>query len=194
MLLLIPMMVFIVDQAFGIGMMEGGKEKKKQDTQAEAPQQRAVPSPESERVTEAASAAEMATSLKSTLQQSKSNFYERFETMEFRYNIAENAGEATSEFLQENVMEVLEKVDPCEVKMQEWFSRCGTRYNYAIYTDAEGELTNEGEMIISRGCSEAPIGRFRYDVAASSVEAFVSEEHGYIPLKKYLKVYQLVES
>lgn len=193
-LLLIPMMVFIVDQAFGIGTLEGGKEKKKGQTEAQAPIQQAVPSPESARVVEAASAAEMASSLEKTLQKSQSNLYDRFETMEFRYAIEEMAGPATSDFLNENVLEVLKEVDPCEVNMKEWFSRCGTRYNYAIYTDAKGEMTNEGEMIISRGCSEASVGLFRYDMAAQSVEAFVSEEHGYLPLKKYLQVYQLIES
>lgn len=215
-LLLLPMMVFVVDQAFGIGMMEGGKEKKakkespeakagpvEQEVQEQQVQEEPVPvkivektekEGGKERSYNASNAKAMAASLEETLEENRADFYDRFEDMAFRYSIEEIGGEETVKFLDKNVLEVLKKIDPSEISMKKWFSRCGTRYNYSVYTDKEGQLTNYGEMIISEGCDEQPLGRFRYDVASESVEAFVSKEHGYIGLKEYFKLYSKIES
>ncbi len=94
-----------------------------------------------------------------------------------------------AKFLKSHVIRKLENHNICSIDLKESFSRCPSGYNaYVILAD--GKPTNEGWMISNSGCDADPITMFRYDVAAGTVEAKVSDKAGYVSLDDFFKLYK----
>jgi len=212
-LLLLPMLMFAVDQAFGSAVFgpsttDGpGDKKKKPSTTTEVPRQ-ATPSssqldewagiqtdtPE-EKATEKPDYSQM--SLLETIHakyatdnvdwEDETAPLHAWEQADYEWQYA--LEEQLENFLDTHLLEAVRKADPAEFDADEIMSRCPSGYRIIVYQDADGGLTDRGEVLVESGCWSRSMGQFRYDVAAQSVEMYVSEKFGYLSVKDYLRAY-----
>ena len=92
-------------------------------------------------------------------------------------------------FIRAKLIKKLETENICSIDLERSFSRCPSGYNaYVVMKD--DKVTNEGWFTSSSGCDSEPIAMFRYDVAASTMEAKVSEKIGYVPFDEFCKIYR----
>jgi hypothetical protein len=97
-----------------------------------------------------------------------------------------------SNFLKSNVINKLTRANVCKVDLQKSFSRCPSGYGVNVIVK-DGKVTNEGWLIVEKGCDYEPMAKFRYDVPTNKIEAEISAKAGFVSLDDYLKLYRTAQ-
>lgn len=206
MLLLLPVGFFAADRVMGLNTDGGGKEKKVKKTETVA-QPQATPAEGmaaygegTEQQTAAvvdetgreATATEERRILLKEIKKLKTVYEEggseEYQEVNRLWSGNEQLSATTQKFLDKYVEQVLEEANPFGMNLERSFSRCPSGYNVVVIADENFEPTDEGFMIHNEGCWDRPIAKFRYDVAAKSVDVVLSE--GTVSLKRFLELFE----
>lgn len=203
-LLVLPLIVFGADQAFTAFRSDGGgkdKNKPKQEViQQPSIEANSANGNESKKADKPAKAvkkmsmSELLREIKAEKPNSEEEYYSLDYSEDLIWRGDKSIAKATRKWLDENLKQTMDKIDPMTFDLSGSFGRCSSGYYYNILAGTDGEPTREGWMIMEEGCDDKPMGRFRYDQAMTKIEVRVSEDAGYIPLKEYLRALKKIES
>ena len=95
--------------------------------------------------------------------------------------------EEEQDWLRKNVHEVFSQAKLVKTSFDRSFSRCPSGVHLLIISQ-DGVPQHEGWLIADEGCHDQPVGKFKYDIVAGTVEAYVGDD--LVDLKKYLQMYK----
>lgn len=95
---------------------------------------------------------------------------------------------AHRKFVEQSVLAVVRDVDPAQFRVDRIMSRCPSGYDLVVFKE-DGQLSNEGELLVEEGCHERSMGTFRYDLASGEVHVKITDEIGYLSLEEYVPLY-----
>jgi hypothetical protein len=199
--MLLPLLIFVADQGFSALRAEGGKDKKKQeDTEAqagpatqEALAAKTPPEPDPA-LARNMSDEELLLEIEAGLPQQREKFYLLNYGKDMVWGGTGGIDEALDEFLEKGLIGAMEELNPSALNLTASFGRCPSGYYYTLLTDQDGNPTLEGWMIMQQGCSDEPLGQFRFNQDISRCEAKVSDRLGYIPVRQYLRLLREAEA
>ena len=92
-------------------------------------------------------------------------------------------------WLEKHVSQALDKANPIGMNLERSFSRCPSGY-HIVLVSSSGTLMHEGWMIADDGCWDRPLGKFKYDIAAGTVQAMLGDQA--VALQDYLLMLKAV--
>jgi len=113
----------------------------------------------------------------------------KYQDMNIKWLYEEGITDDRQKFIQAKLIKKVEAENICSIDLQKSFSRCPSGYEATLVADGT-KLTNEGWLLASSGCDMEPVAMFRYDVAANTMEAKVSDRVGYVSINDFCKIYK----
>lgn len=128
---------------------------------------------------------------KATVDALQDTYYEVRSNDGIVWLVDSRVSDAEQTWLEKHVSDVLDQANPIGMNLERSFSRCPSGYHIVLSADGEKVLP-EGWLIADDGCWDRPVGKFKYDLAAGTVEALYGDQA--VPLKDYLRMLKAVYS
>ena len=189
-LILIPFLLFMADQALS-NPGPGDKRKKRKAAKAAAEAQTEAQAANSPTISqEDGFSRDYSPGQTARLKNyfaTKGN--KKFVYRKFKYLESEETSETVKTLVKDSLLDVMEEIDPVNLYGENYYpSRCGTGYRYGIIANANGAIPYKGLLCASRSCNTWEVAHFRFDIPTRKIEMKLPYAMGYVGVEEYARL------